>query len=89
MKFYLINSSTLAEIKKALENGETLVAARQVHTVRGSTASIGAKDLANISQRLESAIKDKQKEELQILSDNFSDSLVSSLKTLKIFSPKG
>ena len=27
-KFYLINSSTLAEIKKALENGETLVAAR-------------------------------------------------------------
>ena len=28
MKFYLINSSTLAEIKKALENGETLVAAR-------------------------------------------------------------
>jgi HPt (histidine-containing phosphotransfer) domain-containing protein len=79
----------LAEIKKALENGETLVAARQVHTVRGSTASIGAKDLANISQSLESPIKDKQKEELQILSDNFSDSLVSSLKTLKIFSPKG
>jgi two-component system, sensor histidine kinase and response regulator len=28
MKFYQINSSTLAEIKKALENGETLVAAR-------------------------------------------------------------
>ena len=27
-KFYQINSSTLAEIKKALENGETLVAAR-------------------------------------------------------------
>jgi HPt (histidine-containing phosphotransfer) domain-containing protein len=27
-KFYQSNSSTLAEIKKALENGETLVAAR-------------------------------------------------------------
>ena len=38
---------------------------------------------------MESAIKDKQKEELQILTDNFSDSLVSALKTLKIFSPQG
>ena len=85
-KFYQINSSTLAEIKKAVENGEILLAERQVHTVRGSAASIGAKDLAHISQRFESAIKDEQKEELQTLMDNFSNSLVSVLETLKKFS---
>ncbi len=85
-KFYQVNLNTLTEIKKALENNETLVAARQAHTVRGSAASIGAKDLADISQRLESAIKEEQKEELKILMDHFSNSLVSVLETLKIFS---
>lgn len=85
-KFYQINSNILVKIKETLENGETVVAARQVHTVRGSAASIGAKDLANISQQLESAIKNKQKEELPILLDQFSVSMGSVLEALKIFS---
>jgi len=39
--------------------------------------------------RLESEIKDEQKEKFQILMDNFSDSLVSALKTLKKIFPQG
>jgi hypothetical protein len=37
---------------------------------------------------LESAINDEQNEELQILTYNFSDSLVSALKKFKIFPPR-
>jgi two-component system, sensor histidine kinase and response regulator len=83
--FYQVNSNVLVEINEAFKNGEMLVVARQVHTVKGSAASIGAKGLASIALRLESAIKNEQKEELQILMDKFSNSMVSVLETLKLF----
>jgi len=83
--FYQVNSNVLVEINEAFKNGEMLVVARQVHTVKGSAASIVAKGLASIALRLESAIKNEQKEELQILMDKFSNSMVSVLETLKLF----
>jgi signal transduction histidine kinase/DNA-binding response OmpR family regulator/purine-cytosine permease-like protein/HPt (histidine-containing phosphotransfer) domain-containing protein len=87
VKFYQDNSSVKSEIQKALEVGDLKLSERLVHTVKGVSATIGAKELATVSQPLES--------ELQkgfIIDDalwaNFWDRLEKVLDSLKILDPE-
>ena len=75
------------EIKEALESGDKETAERLVHTVRGVAANVGAKDLASISEALETKIAKGKKGIKEKLLNDFSDSLNKVLNSLKVLSP--
>lgn len=84
--FYQTNKDTKLEIEKAFNDGDVKLAERLVHTVKGVSATIGATQLADVSQPLETelhngeAIADKVWEEFWVSLDQ----VLMAVKQLEI-----
>ncbi len=87
IRFYNDFVDISQEIKEALESGDKETAERLVHTVRGVAANIGAKDLATISETLETKIAKGKKGVKEKLFNEFSDALNKVLNSLKVLNP--
>lgn len=86
--FYRNNINTRLEIEKALEEGNTKLAERLVHTVKGVSAAIGANELAEVSQPLETELHNENEAIDDELWNNFWDNLSQVLQTVKQFEPE-
>jgi len=84
IKFEQNSSNSVAEIKKALETGDTELAERLTHTVKGVAANIGAKNLAATAEPLESAIGKGQSQLYEHLLNDFSKSLNQVMESLSV-----
>ena len=74
VKFCLNHASAVEKISKALTSGDRKTAIRMAHTLKGLSGTIGAKELQEVTRKLESAIKDETKE-LKPLVDRASANL--------------
>ena len=84
-KFYKDNLNVQSEIQKAVDEGEIKLAERLVHTVRGVSATIGAKQLAEASEPIEADLRKGKKKISKKLFSEFSktlDEVLESLQTL-------
>ncbi len=87
--FYKNNISTKLEIEKAIEEGNTKLAERLVHTVKGVSSTIGADELAKVSQPLETELHNGNESIDDKLWNDFWDNLDAILNTLKLLEPEG
>ena len=83
--FYTTNINTKSEIESALKSGETKLAERLVHTVKGVSATIGADELAAISEPLEGKLREGEDIEVSLWNDFWEhlDRLLDNLKHLQ------
>jgi HPt (histidine-containing phosphotransfer) domain-containing protein len=91
-KFLESNVNTVERIRNALDKGDTEVAARLAHTVKGVAGNLGANDLFSIAAALEKATKKGETESLGSLIENFRshlDVVMDSIQTLKEGEPEG
>ena len=86
--FYQNNINTRLEIEKALEGGDVKLAERLVHTVKGVSATIGADDLAKVSQPLETELRYGNEDIDDTLWSDFWNHLDAIINTLKLLEPK-
>ena len=86
--FYKSNINTRMEIEKALEVGDTTLAERLVHTVKGVSATIGANGLAEVSQPLETELNKGNNAIDDKLWDDFWNNLDEILSTIKLLEPR-
>ncbi|MBS2034550.1 response regulator, partial [bacterium] len=83
-KFLSNQSSTLAELDKALQAGDRASAERLVHTTRGVSGNIGASELQARAEVLEKRIASgASQEELRLPLADFRDALESLLNELR------
>ncbi|MBT4521509.1 MAG: PAS domain S-box protein [Halieaceae bacterium] len=80
--FFQKNENTRTEIESALEDGDLTLAARLVHTVKGISATIGAGELANASQPLETELSNGNERIDDELWSAFWDKLYGTLTTI-------
>ena len=86
--FYKTNKNTKLEIEKALKDGYIQLAERLVHTVKGVSSTIGADELAEVSQPLETELQDRNETIDEKLWNDFWDNLDGILSTVKQFEPE-
>ncbi len=86
--FYKNNIDTRQEIEKALETGDTKLAERLVHTVKGVSATIGADELAEVSQPLETELHNGNGSINNKLWNDFWSHLEAILSTVKLLEPE-
>jgi two-component system, sensor histidine kinase and response regulator len=87
IRFFNDFVDTSQEIRKMLDSEEKETAERLVHTVRGVAANIGAKELATISETLETKIAKGKKGIDEKLFNEFSDALNRVHDSLKVLNP--
>ncbi|MBT4519670.1 MAG: response regulator, partial [Halieaceae bacterium] len=87
ISFYQNNKNTQQEIVDALEAEDIMLAERLVHTVKGVSATIGADELAKVSQPLESELRSGNKNIDDKLWNDFWDNLNGILNTVKQLEP--
>jgi PAS domain S-box-containing protein len=86
--FYQNNKNTKLEIEKALELEDFELTRRLVHTIKGVSATIGANELAKVSQPLETKLQ-AGNENIEVnLWDDFWRNLRKVLEVLKDLEPK-
>jgi two-component system, sensor histidine kinase and response regulator len=73
-KFCASHGSAVREIVTALESGDRKTASRLIHTLKGLSGNIGARELYEAAKKLETAINE-EKEELNDLFECISDNL--------------
>jgi two-component system sensor histidine kinase/response regulator len=83
VKFYQDSQNSVAEIRNALETGDSKLAERLTHTVKGVAANVGAKKLAAVAEPLELAIGKGQKDGYESLLNDFSIKLNQVMESLK------
>jgi PAS domain S-box-containing protein len=86
--FYQCNKNTKLEIEKALKEGDTNLAERLVHTVKGVASTIGADELAKVSQPLETELRNGNKTIDDNLWNDFWGNLERILSTVKQLEPE-
>ena len=86
--FYQNNINTRLEIEKALKEGDVKLVERLVHTVKGVSSTIGADELAKVSQPLETELGKGNENIDDKLWDDFWDNLDGILSTLKQLDPE-
>jgi two-component system sensor histidine kinase/response regulator len=87
-KFYQDNLNIKSEIQKAVDDGEIKLAERMVHTVKGVSATIGAKKVAEASEPIETGLRKGKKKINKKLFKEFSKSLDEVLEALKEIIPQ-
>lgn len=88
VKFYQNNINMQSEIQRALDVGDTSLAERLVHTIRGVGGTIGANELAAIAEPIEEDLRKGKKEISKNSMEVFSRVLEDTLTTLKLLVPK-
>ena len=86
--FYQNNKNTKLEIEKALQEGDIKLAERLVHTIKGVSATIGAEELAKVSQPLETELRNENEAIDKKLWDAFWDNLNGVLGVVKQLEPQ-
>jgi PAS domain S-box-containing protein len=81
--FYQTNKNTKLEIEKTIENGDLKLAERLVHTIKGVSSTIGANGLAEVSQPLETELRNGNKSIDDHIWDDFWSHLDAILNTVK------
>jgi PAS domain S-box-containing protein len=82
-KFYQDNLNIKSEIQKAVDDGEIKLAERMVHTVKGVSATIGAKKVAEASEPIEADLRKGKKRISKKLFEEFSETLDEVLESLR------
>jgi two-component system, sensor histidine kinase and response regulator len=84
-EFFNENQDTIDNLDIAISEKRYTDAAQIVHKVKGSSGSIGAKSLYDISVMLHKALKEEREEEILSLKENFSQLLRRLLEEIKEF----
>jgi two-component system sensor histidine kinase/response regulator len=88
IKYYQDNLNIKSEIQKAVDDGEVKLAERMVHTVKGVSATIGAKKIAEASEPIETGLRKGKKKINKKLFEEFSKSLDEVLEALRKILPE-
>jgi CheY-like chemotaxis protein len=88
-KFQRDFTHSAKEIKNALENGDAELAQRLAHSIRGVAGNIGALDVQNAAEDLETAIRDNHIDRMQELIIEFEKHLEISLTSMQQLSAAG
>ncbi len=75
--------NTADEIRNALKCGDTELAIRLSHTVKGISGNISAKELYKASLNLEKELRENNTGNIDSLLDNFEDILIQLLKSIE------
>jgi len=86
-------AGAVKEISTALGSGDMELAARAIHTLKGTSGNIGATELQRLSTNIESAIKEEDNDQVKtLLADTGIEltrviSLLGSIETIKTAQP--
>lgn len=83
-EYFKENQDTLDKLFLAIDEKRYADAAQIVHKVKGSSGSIGAKALYDLSIRLQKALKEENESEISLLHKKFSDALEKSLEEIAV-----
>jgi HPt (histidine-containing phosphotransfer) domain-containing protein len=86
VEFHRDYSDTADQIREALASGDREQAQRLAHTVKGVSGNIGAEELHERAGELESAIRHGVSDEIETLTNRFSETLSDIIDSLKILS---
>ncbi|MBI9082385.1 MAG: response regulator [Desulfobacterales bacterium] len=85
-EFYHAYSDAENQIKSALDTEDQELTLRLVHTIKGVSGNIGARDLQQISAELESAVKEGDANRIERTMKSFTKSLGVVIQSVEMFS---
>ncbi len=84
-EYYKENHNTLEKLSLAISEKRYEDATQIVHKVKGSSGSIGARVLYEISVKLQKALKEENNDEILTLEEEFSNLLSKLLEEIQEF----